>query len=571
MKRIFVTFLTVVLISFSVGSSYMCASQVEAAEIGLAAAGGSAAWEYIAALLASLGLGAAVADNGDEIVDTFLDAWQERALGDAELGKQLVDGCMYVYDSAVDSVRALPWDEFMDSLSNFHDNAVDNLTDLYVHFCPELLGSWSDFLTSIVNGDTYVEGISEQIQSLDGTFTDYESIQNPDGTYHVTGYMYNVSPTTGRTFEYILDGNVADPVCVYKVVNYYYYKSYVGGRFYNTSVSADFFDNGEHVKFNEDGYTVSNFFYDSYDVCYTNVPIFESQEAALAAFAADDFSSAINFSAIAPTAWPWYQPWEIGDDLPFWDVKGLLDGLTRVAPDVIYGPWTGAGYYNPAFEDDVWDDLPFWNVGALDTFEKAMWDFIRKLQEGSTLSLDGDIPWPLDTTWDDVYVWGVADAWDDVVADSLPGVIDDSTGLVVPGELPGVLNPDKPITDDPAKAIDDALADAIDDAIDIADPVPGLVDDFSGFGLSLKDKFPFCIPWDIYYLLTKLSEAPKTPVFKLPLYLPRYGIHEDIVIDLSPFESVSKLSRAFLSLLFAFGLIKMTISFVGMIDDNVTT
>ena len=152
MKRFLATFLAIFVLSFTVGSSYFEAYNVEAADIGLAAAGGSAAWEYIAALLASLGLGEAAAEYGDDVVDTFLDTWHERALGDAELGSQLVDGCMYVYDSAADTVRALPWDEFMASLNDFHDNAVDNLTDLYVHFCPELLESWSDFLTSIVRG-----------------------------------------------------------------------------------------------------------------------------------------------------------------------------------------------------------------------------------------------------------------------------------------------------------------------------------------------------------------------------------------------------------------------------------
>lgn len=77
-----------------------------------------------------------------------------------------------------------------------------------------------------------------------------------------------------------------------------------------------------------------------------------------------------------------------------------------------------------------------------------------------------------------------------------------------------------------------------------------------------KNKFPFCIPWDLQYLYSILADNPKTPVFKLPLVLERYGIHEDIVIDMSNFEGLSKISRLFFTLLYIYGLINFTVKVV---------
>lgn len=98
----------------------------------------------------------------------------------------------------------------------------------------------------------------------------------------------------------------------------------------------------------------------------------------------------------------------------------------------------------------------------------------------------------------------------------------------------------------------------------IDDIVPDSITDFSDISGNLEYKFPFCIPWDIHYLFTVLADTPKTPIFRLPLYIERYDIHEEIVIDMSQFEVLSKISRLFFSLLYVYGLINWTVKIVSI-------
>lgn len=106
---------------------------------------------------------------------------------------------------------------------------------------------------------------------------------------------------------------------------------------------------------------------------------------------------------------------------------------------------------------------------------------------------------------------------------------------------------------------------------EILDPdeiVPDTADDFSDISGTLKRKFPFSLPWDVYYLFTVLADTPKTPRFEIPFYIDRLGIHEVVVIDLSPFESVSKLSRLFLTLFFCYGLMNLTVKIVSVRKED---
>ena len=66
--RVSASVLVVLILSFSIGSSYFDAYSVEAADIVAGASAGAAAWEYIAAFLASIGLGAAAVENRDALV-----------------------------------------------------------------------------------------------------------------------------------------------------------------------------------------------------------------------------------------------------------------------------------------------------------------------------------------------------------------------------------------------------------------------------------------------------------------------------------------------------------------------
>ncbi len=77
---------------------------------------------------------------------------------------------------------------------------------------------------------------------------------------------------------------------------------------------------------------------------------------------------------------------------------------------------------------------------------------------------------------------------------------------------------------------------------------------------SIADKFPFCIPFDIAYLIQTLAAERETPVFAIPLKI-EYGsfaYNETYYIDFSFFDDVAVVLRIMLDLLFCAGLISTT-------------
>lgn len=73
----------------------------------------------------------------------------------------------------------------------------------------------------------------------------------------------------------------------------------------------------------------------------------------------------------------------------------------------------------------------------------------------------------------------------------------------------------------------------------------------------ITEVFPFCIPFDIYALLSALSADPETPVFTARFVVPGV-INEEFTIDLSPFNSVAQIVRTLELLAFIIGLALVT-------------
>lgn len=73
-----------------------------------------------------------------------------------------------------------------------------------------------------------------------------------------------------------------------------------------------------------------------------------------------------------------------------------------------------------------------------------------------------------------------------------------------------------------------------------------------------KGKFPFSVPWDVYYVLASLAAEPEAPVFDMVLDLPQFNIHEEFTADLSIFSEVSSVCRGLQSLLFVLYLASLT-------------
>lgn len=62
-------------------------------------------------------------------------------------------------------------------------------------------------------------------------------------------------------------------------------------------------------------------------------------------------------------------------------------------------------------------------------------------------------------------------------------------------------------------------------------------------------------------------EMREAPVFCLPIVIERYGIEEYIIIDMSPFDPLSRFSRSFFTIIFMVCLFNLTFKVIGMWGD----
>lgn len=62
-------------------------------------------------------------------------------------------------------------------------------------------------------------------------------------------------------------------------------------------------------------------------------------------------------------------------------------------------------------------------------------------------------------------------------------------------------------------------------------------------------------------------EMREAPVFRLPIVIERYGIEEYIIIDMSPFDPLSRFSRSFFTIIFMVCLFNLTFKVIGMWGD----
>lgn len=71
---------------------------------------------------------------------------------------------------------------------------------------------------------------------------------------------------------------------------------------------------------------------------------------------------------------------------------------------------------------------------------------------------------------------------------------------------------------------------------------------------SFLEGFPFSIPYSVYLGLQSFIADPEAPSFALPFSIPRLGINETVRLDLSQFNPLARVCRAFLSLVWVAGL-----------------
>lgn len=160
-----------------------------------------------------------------------------------------------------------------------------------------------------------------------------------------------------------------------------------------------------------------------------------------------------------------------------------------------------------------------------------------------------------DTSWTD----SVADAGSGSIA--FPLDVDDLIDLS-PSDVR-----DKTLTDTGDIATDktDTKDDTKDDTSDNPNTKPKKpsIPSMSLPEILFKEKFPFCLPWDIYNLFVGLQAEAEAPRFVMPFKFERLGIDEEIVIDFSDYEEQIKIIRFFTGAMFVLALVMISRKIIG--------
>lgn len=106
------------------------------------------------------------------------------------------------------------------------------------------------------------------------------------------------------------------------------------------------------------------------------------------------------------------------------------------------------------------------------------------------------------------------------------------------------------------------LADLGLSVVELSDNIGDVIDDGTdklAVGLeTIANKFPFSIPWDIAAIITLLAAEPEIPHFEIPIVVEPLGFEHTIVIDLTDWVPLSKVSRFLLSALFLLYLLSLS-------------
>ena len=78
------------------------------------------------------------------------------------------------------------------------------------------------------------------------------------------------------------------------------------------------------------------------------------------------------------------------------------------------------------------------------------------------------------------------------------------------------------------------------------------------YSFDLTQFFPFCIPFDIYEFLSLLAAEPEAPVFSWVIPVPQMDDSFTLTVDLSAWDDVARIFRAFELLAFILGLALIT-------------
>jgi len=152
-------------------------------------------------------------------------------------------------------------------------------------------------------------------------------------------------------------------------------------------------------------------------------------------------------------------------------------------------------------------------------------------------------------------------------ADDLTDVLTypDSIGISVPRDLSDTITK----TAEDIRTVDKDKTDTKDDTKDDTSDNPNTkpkkpsIPSMSLPEILFKEKFPFCLPWDIYNLFVGLQAEAEAPRFVMPFKFERLGIDEEIVIDFSDYEEQIKIIRFFTGAMFVLALVMISRKIIG--------
>lgn len=376
--------------------------------------GAEAVVDYLVAFFASVAAEEAVRNR-----ETIAEAYSAYLDRQAESIPDVNEACLQFYDISKGQTVLVPWSEVTSSLHDYHDQAVDNLTDVYAKYCPQLLGSMKEFVAEVLSGDVYVEGLSETIEEY-APVTERDIGEQENGYYDInvavthTNFkcsIHNVATSVTFTADVPMQGRCAVVI------------SSQNSEIFNnvpiTSASIYYGYNIRDIRFskrtyNDCGITVSN---GSQHVCghavSANVPIFNSYEALVDYLrTGTGYESALNYGTSID------DDITANTDLPPFYKTWQQEQWERIAnaPDIGIGAY-GYGIGN---DDTEWaDDIPWVGLDSLRQYADAIPDTYDKVVDNvlsGNYDSNKDIPETYTEAWEDA----VGDAWTNVqIADSI--------------------------------------------------------------------------------------------------------------------------------------------------------
>jgi hypothetical protein len=154
--------------------------------------------------------------------------------------------------------------------------------------------------------------------------------------------------------------------------------------------------------------------------------------------------------------------------------------------------------------------------------------------------------------------------------DSFPSTADDLTDVstypdTIPISVPQDLTDTISKTAEDIRTLDKDKTDTKDDTKEDPDTKPNKpsIPALSLPEILFKEKFPFCLPWDVYNVFANLVAEPEAPVFEIPMKWEFLDIDYTLKIDFSMFDEIAKISRFFSSLGFVVFLILISRKVIG--------